>query len=63
MNRIIKLRVRPNDNEVSFDYKKRMLDLLLEENIIDEPKYREVFHQISINKSTIGFNKGIDEIE
>jgi hypothetical protein len=40
-----------------------MLDLLLEENIIDEPKYREVFHQISINKSTIGFNKGIDEIE
>lgn len=61
-NRIIKIRVRPNDNELSIDYKKRMLDLLQEENIIDEKKCQEVLQQISINKSSIGFHRVDDDI-
>lgn len=61
--RIIKIRVRPNDNELSIDYKKRMLDLLQEENIIDEKKCQEVLQQISINKSSIGFHRVDDDIE
>ena len=62
-NRIIKLRVRPNDEELSFDYKKRMLDLLQEEDIIDEQKYTEVLKQIKANKSKIGFDSSYRETE
>lgn len=61
-NRIIKLRVRPNDNELGFEYKKRMLDMLLEENILDEKKYKEVLRQISTNKASIGFNSANEDI-
>jgi len=62
-NRIIMLRVRPNDNELSFDYKKRMLDMLLEDNIIDEKKYENVLQQIRANKTNIGFNRTNDDID
>jgi len=62
-NRIIMLRVRPNDNELSFDYKKRMLDMLLEDNIIDEKKYQNVLQQIRANKTNIGFNRTNDDID
>lgn len=62
-NRVIKLRVRPNDDELNFDYKKRMLDMLQEENIIDEKKYKEVLQQISTNKSSIGFMRINEDIE
>ena len=62
-DKIIKLRVRPNDNEFSFDYKKRMLDMLLEENIIDEKKFQIVLQQIRKNNSNIGFNRVIDDTE
>jgi hypothetical protein len=62
-DKIIKLRVRPNDNEYGFDYKKRMLDMLLEENIIDEKKFQIVLQQIKTSKSNIGFNREIDDTE
>lgn len=60
-NRIIKITVRRNDDRISIDHKKRMLDSLQEENIIDEKKYQEILKQISVNKSSIGFSKVDDE--
>ena len=55
INRIIKLRVRPDDPEIKFNEKKRMLDWLKEENIIGEKKYHEVLQQIAPNHPNIGF--------
>lgn len=45
-NRVIKLRVRPNDDELNFDYKKKMLDMLQEENIIDEKNTRKYYSRL-----------------
>lgn len=55
INRIIKLRVRPDDPKIKFNEKKRMLDWLQEENIIGEKKYNEVLQRIASNESNIGF--------
>jgi hypothetical protein len=62
-DKMIKLRVRPNDTEFGFDYKKRMLEMLLEENIIDEKKFQKVLQEIRTNNSNIGFNRVIDDTE
>jgi hypothetical protein len=57
--RIIKLNVRPEDNKMDTEYKLYQLQSLLDSNIINEQKFKEVEAQIkkSSKKKNIGFTK------
>ena len=55
-NRVISLRVRPDDDELPFEHKKRMLDMLKEENIVDEKRYAQILIHITPKRARIGFN-------
>ena len=57
--RIVQIRVRPNDIDISLDDKKKMLDFLLDEGTLNSHQYNKILDEIKekhTGKSIIGFN-------
>jgi hypothetical protein len=65
-DRLIQLRVRPLDPEFSLEYKKSMLESMLQEGVISDLEYQETLTLIKTFKSTdpsIGFGYGRHGVE